>query len=248
MFHTCIWTASVDQAALAAIAALADPVLTVATNNIQVPTATPYLGLAAGIGVSLTRAQLQSPALRRFINVEVRPIHRSATPLSPNPTVPFMGAPIELDAGEQLQAWAAEDGAGATRMSVIANLLDKAVSPVSEPCFSLRATGATTLVAYTWTNGAIVLDQVLPVGQYAIVGARCESAGLLAFRFVFQNQTPRPGGIGVLTESALTLPGQRAGEWGVWGTFDNWTIPTVDYFSSAADTAEVLTIDLIKIG
>ena len=248
MFHTAAYTASVDQASLAAIAALADPVLTVSGNNIQVPTGTPALGLAFGIGVNLTRAQLQSPSLRRFINYEVRPIIRSATPLNPVPSIDFMDAPIDLDAGEQLQAWTAEDGAGATRMSVIVNLLDKAATPVTDPSFSLRATAGTTLTAYTWTNAALTLDQVLPVGQYAIVGARAESAGLVAFRFVLQNQTPRPGGLGNLSESTLTLPGQRSGGWGVWGTFDNWTIPTIDFFSSSADTSEVVTFDLVKVG
>jgi hypothetical protein len=54
--------------------------------------------------------------------------------------------------------------------------------------------------------------------------------------------------MGNLTESTLTLRGQRYGGWGVWGVFDNWTIPTVDYFSSAADTAEVLALDLVKVG
>lgn len=247
MFHTLAYTASVDQAALTAIAALADPVLTISGNNVQVPSSTPNLGLVAGIGVNLTRCQLQSPSLRRTFNYEVRPIHKSASPLSPNPSLDFMDRSIPLDVGEQLQAWTAEDGAGATRMNVIVNLVDKDVTPEVGPCFTLRATGATTLTAFTWTNGAIVLDQVLPVGQFAVVGARVESAGLLAFRLVLQNQTPRPGGIGNLTESTLTLPRQRAGGWGVWGVFDNWTIPTIDYLSASADTAEVIALDLIQI-
>lgn len=247
MFHTCVWSASVDQAALLAIAALADPVLTVSGNNIQVPTATPYLGFVSGIGVNLTRAQLQSPSLRRMFNFEVRPICRSANPLSPMPYVDFMDHAIPLDPGEQLQAWTAEDGAGATRMSVIANLVDKDITPEATPFFTMRATAAATLAAFAWTNAAITLDQILPVGQYAIIGARAESAGLNAFRFVFQNQTPRPGGIGNLSESTLHIPNQRGGGWGVWGTFDNWTIPTVDFFSSTADVAETLAIDLVKI-
>lgn len=248
MFHTMAWTASVDQAVLAAIAALADPVLTVSGNNISVPASTPELGFLYGIGVNLTRAQLQSPSLRRMFNYEVRPIQKAATPASPPSYCDMMDNTIALDAGEQLQAWTAEDGAGATRMSVIASLVDKAVTPVTENIYTLRATGAATLVAYSWTNAPIVLDQVLPVGQYALVGARAESAGLIAFRFVFQNQTPRPGGIGALTETGISPSRQRYGGWGVWGTFDNWTIPTVDFFSGTADTSEVLALDLVKIG
>lgn len=247
MYHTAVYSESVDQATLASIAALADPVLTISGDNLQVPAATPFLGLVFGIGVNITRCQMQSPSLRRVLNPEFRPLNVLATVSTPVPVADLMQTAIPLDAGEQLQAWTAEDGAGATRMSVVVNLADKPVTPVMDNVFTVRATCAQLLVAYAWTNGALTLDQVLPVGNYAIVGARAESAGLIAFRFVFQNQTPRPGGIGSVGASQLAPVGQRHGGWGVWGTFDNWTIPTVDFFSGSADAAEVLSLDLLPV-
>ncbi len=246
--HLAAYSASVDQAALAAIAAVADPSLTVSVNNIQIPDFAPYLYGAYANGVNLTRAQLQSPSLRRIVNYEIRKIEKAVLPAG-YAGFPFSIAnPIPLDVGEQMQAFTAEDGAGATRMNVLAFLGDGKTDQISDPISAVRITGATTLVAYTWTNGAIVFDQVLPVGDYAIVGARFEAAGLIGFRFVFQGSTPRPGGLGVVSETAIEPIGQRLGGWGVWGVFHSTTPPTVDYFSATADTAEVGTLDLVKIG
>lgn len=247
MHHTLAYYESVDQATLGPIAALADPVLTVSGDNVVVPTVTPNVGLLFAIGVSMVRGQLVSPSLRRFVNMEVAPVNKAATPNSPVPLIDIMHSPLPLDAGEQLQFWGAEDGAGATVMNGVVNLVDQAVTPVTDNIFSVRATAAATLVAYAWTNSALTLDQVLPVGQYALVGARFESTGLICARFVFQNQTPRPGGIGLSDHAKLSPVNQRYGGWGVWGTFDSNTLPTVDFFSGSADTAEVVTLDLVKV-
>lgn len=247
-FHLAGWSASVDQAAPAAIAAIADPSLTVAGNNIQVPDFAPYLMGAYGLGVNLTRAQLQSPSLRRIVNYEIRGIDVLAEPSSPPAFDSLFKNPIPLDVAEQMQAFASEDAAGASRMNILAWLGDGKVDSITDPIFSVRATGATTLVAFTWTNGALVFDQVLPVGDYAIVGARCEMAGGIAFRFLFQGSTPRPGGIAGDAPGDLEPAGQRQGGWGVWGMFNSTTPPTCDYLSVSADTAEVLTLDLIKVG
>ncbi len=247
-FHVAIWSESVDQAAIAPIAAVADPSLTVSGDNIQVPNFGAFLVGAYGVGVNLTRAQLQSPSLRRVVNPEIRPIDVAALPLGTGEFMDLFNNPIALDVAEQLQAFASESGAGATRMNIVAFLGDGKVESITDPIHSVRATSATATVASTWTNGALVFDQVLPVGTYGIVGARAESTNMIAFRFVFQGSTPRPGGIGFATPGAFDMLGQRRGGWGLWGTFDSTTPPTVDFFTDAADAAEVLTLDLIKVG
>jgi hypothetical protein len=247
-FHLAGYSAAVDQAAIAPIAAIADPSLSVAGNNIQIPDFAPYLMGAYGLGINLTRAQLQSPSLRRVVNPELRPLDVLALPSTYPPFIDLMHNPIPLDIAEQMQAFTAEDGAGATRMNVLAWLGDGKVDVITDPIFSVRLTGATTLVAFTWTNGAMVFDQVLPVGDFAIVGAKVTSTTLIAFRFVFQGSTPRPGGIGSATAALVEAKGQRYGGWGIWGYFHSTTPPTIDYLASAADAAEVITLDLIKVG
>lgn len=246
-FHVAAWSAAVDQATPAAIAAVADPSLTVSANNIQIPDYASMLVGAFGVGVNLTRLTLQSPSLRRMINFEVSPLNYLATPMDPARLVDLFNAPIQLDVAEQMQAVTAEDGAGATRMNAFVLLGDGKNEPVTGEIYSVRVTSATTLTAFGWTNGALVFDQVLPVGDYAIVGAKFFSAGLIAFRFLLQGQTPRPGGIGAITLQGLVPEGQRNGRWGNWGVFNSTTPPTVDFFSGLADAAETGIIDLIKV-
>lgn len=247
-FHLAAYSASADQAAIAPIAAVSDPSLTVSGNNIQIPDFAPMLHGAFGVGVNLTRLQLQSPSLRRIINFEVSPLNYAATLLSPPAYVDLFKSPIALDVAEQMQAYASEDGAGATRMNAFVMLGDGKNEAIAEPIYTVRVTGATTLTAFAWTNGALTFDQVLPVGDYAIVGSKFFSAGLLAFRFLFQGSTPRPGGLGTTTLQGLTPEAQRNGGWGVWGIFNSTTPPTVDWFSGSADTAETGYIDLVKVG
>jgi len=247
-FHVAGWSASVDQVTVAALAALADPSLTVSGNNIQIPDFSSMLCGAFGIGVNLTRFQLQSPSLRRVINYEVAPLNYLATPMNPPHFSDFFQNPIQLDVSEQMQAYTAEDGAGATRMNAFVLLGDGKVDQITDPIFTVRVTAGTTLTAYAWTNSAVTFDQVLPVGNYAIVGARFWSAGLLAFRFLLQGQTPRPGGIGQIDNKTAVPNGQRYGGWGNWGVFNSTTPPTVDFISGSADTSEVGVIDLIAVG
>jgi len=247
-FHLAGWSQSVDQPTVAPISALADPVLTVSGNNIQVPDWANYLVGAAGVGVNLTRFQIQSPSLRRILNYEVAPLNYQATPLNPAVQADLFDHPIQLDPYEQLQAYCAEDGAGATRMNGLIWLGDGKLDQVTGPVFSMRATASVTLTAYAWTNTAITFDQVLPVGNYAIVGARFFSTGLIAFRFVLQGQTARPGALGQIDNLKAILSNQREGGWGNWGVFNSTSQPTMDFLSSSADTSETGVIDLVPLG
>lgn len=248
MFHLAAFSESQDSAVLVPMTALADPSMTVSGDNIQVPDYASMLMGVCGIGANATRVQLQSPSLRRTVNYEVRGLNVGAEPLSPPVACLFPYSPIQLDVDEQLQAHMAEDAAGASQVSALVWLADKPLEKVEGEIFSVRVTNASTLVAYTWTNGALTFDQVLPVGRYALVGAKFESAGLIAFRFLFQGSTPRPGGIGSDAPADISTEGQRWGGWGVWGEFQSTTPPTVDFLSLSADTAQVGTLDLIKIG
>ncbi len=248
MHHLFGWAESQDSAVLVPTAALADPSMTVGGDNVQIPDYASLLAGAIGIGVNLTRAQLLSPSLRRTINVEIAPVNKAAEPASPVPVAWFGANPIQLDVGEQMQAYMAEDAAGASQAVILAWLCDAPLVPVTGEIFTVRVTNATTLVAYTWTNGALTFDQVLPVGRYAIVGADFYSAGLIGFRFLLQGSTPRPGGIGFDTPNEVCIPGQRYGGWGVWGEFEHSTPPTLDFLSLSADTAQVGFLDLVKVG
>lgn len=248
MFSIVGWSASVDQVALAAIAAIPDPHVRVNGNDIIVPSAIPNLVGFYANGVNITRAQLVSPSLRRFLNFESQPVDISALPQTPFRFTDLRLDPILLDGEEALDALTSESGAGATRMNAFAWLSDGPIEPVDGDVRSVRVTATQTLVAFNWTNAALTFDQTLPAGEYAVVGGRFNSAGLLAWRCVFPGNPWRPGGIGVASDSTAEGSIFRVGNFGTWGTFRHNTPPTIDFCSATADTSETGTLDLVKIG
>ncbi len=247
MFTVVAWSASVDQAALAAIAAVADPHVRINGNDVIVPTEIANLVGAYANGVNITRAQLVSPSLRRLLNPEIAPVDISALPTTPFRFWDLRDDMIKLDGEEALDAFTSENGAGATRMNVLAWLADKKIEPVSGDVRTVRVSATTTLVAFVWTNGAITFDQSLPAGRYQLVGARFNSAGLIAYRCVIPGYEWRPGGIGVTVDSGAEGNIFRQGNFGVWGEFAHNTPPTIDFLSATADTSETGELDLIKL-
>lgn len=241
------YTASQDSAVLLALAAMADQSVRVNGNDIIVPSGMNSLIGAYGVGVNITRLQLQAPSLRRFLNPEIAPLDISAEPTSPTPFYDLRSNPITLDPQEALDALAAENGAGATRQSAFVWLGDGPITPVSGDIRTVRVTGTTTLIAFTWSNGALTFDQTLPAGRYQIVGGRFEAAGLLAWRCVFPGGGWRPGAIGYDASSDVEHPAFRMGGLGVWGEFEHNAPPTIDWCSVSADTSELGELDLIKV-
>src|SRR6266704_182065 len=194
MFTVVAWSASVDQAALAAIAAVADPHVRINGNDVIVPTEIANLVGAYANGVNI-----------------------SALPTTPYRFWDLRDDMIKLDGEEALDAFTSENGAGATRMNVLAWLADKKIEPVSGDVRTVRVSATTTLVAFVWTHGAITFDQSLPAGRYQLVGARFNSAGLIAYRCVIPGYEWRPGGIGVTVDSGAEGNIFRQGNFGVWG-------------------------------
>jgi hypothetical protein len=247
-FGTIAWSQSVDTAGvLTPITALADQSVRVSGNDIIVPTGLQNLVAAYGLGVNITRAQLVSPSLRRYLNPEISPVDINTLPTPPIGFMDLTDNPILLDAEEALDANYAENGAGAQRGTIAAWLADGPIEPVSGDIRTVRVTGTTTLVANAWTNAALTFDQSLPAGTYQCVGARFFSTNGQLFRLVFVGGQWRPGGIMMQTAQQDDPDMLRFGRFGVWGEFKHNTPPTVDFLANGADTAETGVLDLIKI-
>ena len=241
------WSALADQASIAAIAAIPDPHVRVNGVDIIVPSAIPNLVGVYGNGVNLTRVQLASPSLRRFLNLESAPIDISALPQTPFRFTDLRADPILLDGEEALDALVSENGAGATRMNVFAWLSDGPIDTVDGDVRTVRVSSTTTLTPFNWTNAGLIIDQQLPAGEYMIVGGRMASAGLLAWRCVLPGNPWRPGGIGVANDGGAEGIIFRVGNFGAWGSFRHNTPPTIDFCSSTADTSQTGHLDLVKI-
>jgi len=242
------YTQSQDSAVLVSVAALVDPHVRVVGNDVVVPDALPYVGGVYGMGASITRAQLVSPSIRRRYPFEVTPLELLAQPTGLNAFNPFFGSPIGLDPDEALNFQAAEGGAGATRSTGLVWLCDGSTTPImGEEIFTIRATNASTLTAFAWTNGALTFNDTLPAGQYMVTGMRASSAGLQAARLVFSQYPWRPGCIGSDTLGRQTNPIFRLGALGEWGQFAHNTPPTVDFLSVSADTSQTVDLDLVLV-
>ena len=119
---------------------------------------------------------------------------------------------------------------------------------------TVRATAAITATALgnAWGAGALTFEQVLESGMYAVVGMKAFGATLIAGRLIFPNQGPRPGCIGYATPltgvGAIENPAFRNGNLGVWGTFSHTAPPQLEVIAAAADTAQEVYLDVVKVG
>jgi hypothetical protein len=248
MFTLVGYTESQDSASLTNVAALSDPHIRVSGDDVIVPSALNYVGGVYAIGADTTRAQLVSPSIRRRYPFEIVPVEVAAEPADPVKMFPLFDNPLQLDPDESLNAQAAENNASSGRSTVLVWLCDGATSPITgAEIFTIRATNTSTLSTYAWTNGALTFNDTLPAGDYALVGARASSAGLIAFRFVFSQYAWRPGAIGMDTVGEVGAPIFRFGKLGVWGEFSHNTPPTVDFLSLSADTSQTVDLDLILL-
>ena len=244
-FHLAAFTESQDSATLVPVAALRDTILSVVGDDLRVDRVMNKIVGVYVLGPDLTRAQLRSPTLQRLWFPELTPLDLAAEPSSPQVFHDYRFSPIELGPTENLNAFAAEGGAGATRATFLVLFSDAPISPVDGDIRTLRLTNTDTLVANAWTNGQLTLDQNLQPGEYEIVGMRYEGAGAHAARLVFREGGARPGVVGVDAQSDLQAPQFRRGAFGSFGRFFHDALPSVDFLSNSADTSQVVYLDLI---
>lgn len=248
--HFSAFYQSVDlNAALAAINAVADTQNVTNGKNVQVPAGISNVGSVYGIygGSTFTQVQLQSPTLSALAPHDVSPILagdvNTATVFAEN----LYASPIPLTATEYLNMYANGDDSEAEPFYGFVDFVDGPKKPTNGKIFTVRGTGAAALSAGVWVNTAITLGTVLPAGNYDLVGFRAESTNALGARLAFLGQGNRPGC--VTRPNALSLEDQdyRYGGLGVWGSFTNQTLPSVDVIG-ITDTAQVFYLDLIKKG
>ena len=246
-------------AALTVVTPVADPHVTIDGNNIVVPDKMSNLmGHCFSYGTGLASAvagaylgQLQSPSLRRVFNQEAakindtfaHEIHDEHIHTSPR-------SPIPLEPGEGLQAWTAHPALALGETQVMVHLSDGKIEPVEGEIRTIRYTSVCAPVTRVWTLGVLGVVQSLPMGEYAVVGARVinatESGG---FRLIFTGYDWRPGGMITHTLDSQDCLQQRNGFLGVWGTFNWMQLPRIEICSVLAAPVANPTVflDVIKM-
>lgn len=251
MFTTVGFFESIDSAALQALTPLADPHVRVSGDNLLVPRGLNKLLMAYALIDTPTRARIVAPSLASFSNLEIEPIDNGTEPSSTYaPLQDYRSSPYEFTPTEFLTVEASEAKAGAAAHFALLWLGDGQFDTPQGEIITVRATSTQTLAANAWTNGSLTFASTLPGGRFACVGARAESTGLVAFRFVpvGTGGNNRPGAIGYDAVSDVEREVFRRGGLGTWFEFDNDTPPTVDFLSISADTAETVWLDLIYLG
>lgn len=244
---------SIDPAAaFVNLAALDDDHIFTVGDDLRVPILTNLVAVAAGVasgGSGLAR--VESPSLRKKSRLHIQPVNGNADadaePDDPPAIADLRRTPIVFDFDEILQAFTDSNPTAAAAQWVLYWLADGPISPVTGDMFTVRFTDTATLAADAWTASDFILSDTLPVGRYAIVGMRAQSAGLVAARLIFRGGEWRPGVIGADTDAQKDHPMFRYGQFGVFGEFDSRVPPRVEYISISADTAEEGQLDLMRV-
>jgi len=247
MFHLCAFSQSIAAAGLQEIDGVNDPIMAVHGKNIQVPDFAPYLLGAYNFGTNYDGVQLRSPSLRRLAYYEVLPTRLSDLYESGDYIVLNQESPISLDVGEQLSAYVERTNAIPAQNTVMVFLSDGEIKPVVADYVSVRATANVVTSAYQWHNAQLNFETTLPVGSYGVLGAGFWGQGLVAYRFIFQDQQSRPGGLGMQGYTDPKFHYFSGGRLGVWGKFHSSTPPTVDFLSSTVEDVLRGYVDLVRI-
>lgn len=223
-----------------------DPAITIANSNVY-PSSDMLLIAAAQIGTPITQVRFQSPSIRPTGIPYVRPqLGNSAVPINNTPWMDLRASPFRVRGREEFNIQATATGAGRANTAIL--LQDSRVPPPPGDIYAIRATSATAAVASTPTLVTLTWADSLPTGRYAVVWADLISTTCQFFRLNFVNQTWRPGFSGMVTESMNQAAVWVPGALGVWGTFDNVSMPQCEILCSAADATQILYLYVVKIG
>ena len=231
---------------LTAIPAAADPVLSTSGNFIYVPTLSNIFGVYA-MGTGLLRAQLSAPSLLADVPMDVTPVDANVIPASPLPIQIDPLSPTKLVTDEPLQVAVTTGSSADVNVGIL--LSDGPLAKVSGRILHVRATTTTAATARAWFNSTLTLTNQLAEGTYDLVGARVDDAHTIFFRFVLPGGPTqiRPGGIGSSTIGKFQASDLfRNGNLGVWGTFSNRVLPTIDTMTDGTSGTAVVILDLIK--
>ncbi len=260
-YHTAAYQISSTGSAFPTIApVITDTVMTPTGNGFQ-SFPSPYNAIyaAAAVGPNITRAQITAPSLgvKRF-SPEIVPRRVGANFSLTTPEYWVPQTPYGLNAGEEVDVNIADNGAVANLKTALIWFSAK-TGPTKMPAGDgyirmIRATATKTLTANAWTNTSITPDTSLEAGSYSLVGFLPISANIYAARAVITGQPVRPAGIGFAgteavaadLDSTYVLIGPFMFK--DLGRFTHTTIPTFDFLSNTADTAETVFLYVIKLG
>lgn len=253
--HMAAWFENIDQAALGRINTVQDDVLTPSgTDRFLVPNEYNHLHWAFATGANLSGARIVTPSLEvAKSDLDILP-HADGSDLllKASPSIWIPRRFIELDPSESIEVQTSEDGATTTQQAfVVLGTRENAPMP-SGNIRSIRLTGTTTLTADQWTSITLTPESSLEAGRYTMVHFMAHGVSVIAARWLPQGGGFRPG----MFASAAASPAQfdwNASLWHMLGWFSmleftHIDLPQIQYFATAADTAQTVQMYAVRTG
>lgn len=204
---------------------------------------------AMALSANIVRSRIVTPTLRAMTTPFIRPVEAAATPATLPGVADYRYMPLALKGMEEIQVMGIQTSGGAQSITALLGVSDAPLLPApGGQVFTMRGTATTTLTAGAWSLIAVTWQDSLPVGRYAVVGLDVSSATALAGRLIFNESNWRPGVPGFVDTVRKTNPMFIKGGLGILGTFNSNVMPQIEMLATAADTAEEVYLDLIRIG
>jgi len=236
-------SAGADNAPLNAVQGTAEYV----QNNRHVLAQDQYVLWAYVQGTNLTRARIDAPSLRAFTPPRLPFFRRAGSPGTEPPLNDFAHLGLILRGAEEISVQTSNDLGTGTQNHYAVLCVGPTLSPPSRgPDFWVRATGNTTLVPHQWTNVPLTLESQLPAGNYRIVRFIARSASGVAARVITPGSIWRPGIICINGEGQSPHRHFVDGRYGDFGTFSTVALPSVEFLSFQADTAQEVYFGLVR--
>ena len=248
MFHTSAYLAAATATANFDSTAIVDNIMQIQNGHL-VPQMDMLVVFAKLNGVTGLRGRITSPTIRQISPVFIRPIDAALLPATLTRPADWRRNPLRLKALEEVAVEVTNSAAGPNNMYTVLGLANAPIGPIPNgDVFSMRGTGATTVTASLWSQCTITWADTLPNGRYAVVGLNAFGTTAIAARLIFQETPWRPGCVAGATGVVIQDEMFRNGGLGVWGAFNNYAMPNVEFLCNAADTAQEVYLDLIRIG
>lgn len=221
------------------------------SSNQEYPPVAFDLIWAASFGTNITTPRISTPTLREMGPHYIRPFN-IATPFGSNFAFDDISDhPLRLKALEGIDVQATSADAGVQAATVLLGCRIGAKVPIPNGEYRrIRCTSATTLTANAWTTCPLTFVDTLPTGTYAVIGLQGFGATMYAARFSFPGPSNnwRPGVPMVQTIGQRVPAEQRYCDMGVFGYFNQASLPTIEVLGTAADVAQEFEIECVKVG
>jgi hypothetical protein len=223
------------------------------SNNQWLPNFDAKLVLATGFGATLSALRVQTPLLLQTASMWLKPWNIGIVPVTNYNIADLTDYPIVFNRMENVNVQTSNSSGAATDDQwVVLWFSDGIVEKPSGKDICIRLTGTTTQTANAWTRCTLTPDESLPNKRFAIMSFEVVSTTGICARLDIPGWAPggkqmHPGTVPLPTIGLRQPYPLYESPFGKIGEFDNQTIPGLEIFSKAADTAQTVWMWLRQI-